>query len=109
MNMANANLAAAKLTYVRLVAAYMDGSDLTNADLSGADLTDGYLDDANLTGAKLSYTHLKGAVLRRANLTGAKSTRREPINPVSPIHTVDLIGTNLTDADLTCTKLTETF
>ena len=80
VDLSNATLTGADLSWADLSNANLSGADLISANLSwanlsGADLSWVNLDHANLTGANLSGADLSWVNLDHANLTGANLSR----------------------------------
>lgn len=102
-NLENTNLTDVNLDGADLTGANLRGANITGADLSSANLTDALLTKANLYSANLSGADLTGALLDKANLrsadlrgvgfTEAHLTRAD-------LHSADLRGADFSDADL---------
>jgi uncharacterized protein YjbI with pentapeptide repeats len=76
-NLSGANLANGDLAWVNLVAAILEGADLTKVKLDEADLGNGRLARALLAGASLKTADLSGADLSNVDLTGADLTEAD--------------------------------
>jgi serine/threonine-protein kinase len=97
--LANLNLAKAKLLGVnfyqcKLTGTNLQGADLSDADLGRASLSQAILKNTNLNNAYLGYADLQGADLRGANLTGAHLR-------YAHLKGANLCGANLCDAQVT--------
>lgn len=92
-DLADADLRHANLTHADLAATDLHGAQLWKSTLTGADLSEANLSYAILAGADLTHANLLGA-----NLTGASLTHAEISGNLSD---AILIDTNLTGADLT--------
>ena len=99
-NLSYANLRNADLRNADLFGTNLSGADLRNANLSGADLS-----GANLSGADLSCADLFGADLRNANLSDADLFGADLFG--ADLSCADLSGANLFGADLSCTNLSD--
>jgi len=95
VELAEANLSFAYLSYADLSHADLSRTNLHHATLRHADLSLTSLRNADLSEADLSYSIIKGADLRGAILRNAK------------LRGTNLLGANLKDADLRGADLTD--
>jgi hypothetical protein len=89
----DADLVGADLSFANLVWALLRYADLTRANLVSAELSGAILSDTTLTGANLVTAHLGATDLRDADLTGADLRDAD-------LGSADLTGADLTGADL---------
>jgi hypothetical protein len=107
LDLSNAYLRLAKLTYADLSGASFYGADLSNADLSDSKLTGAVIGPAIFRDAILSGTDLRGAYLRGTDLRGAYLFGAKLAN-ADLAEGADLTGAKLKDADFSGVDLTET-
>ncbi len=115
-NLSAADLTEAKLRGANLQGANLSGADLTGAQLKGVNLEDANLRHADLTGASLGGSNLESANFTKATLTDAKFEEDVPSWKYPPDEAdsgdaaeqgVNMLGTILTDANLTGVDLSD--
>jgi uncharacterized protein YjbI with pentapeptide repeats len=106
VDLREAALSRADLTYFFLIGADLTGADLSGTNLTAATLRGADLTNANLQGADLSYADLSGAILRQTNLRGANLERADLSNLL--LDKADLSGANLCGTNLSGSLIYET-
>jgi uncharacterized protein YjbI with pentapeptide repeats len=104
-SLTEANLTEANLSWANLTCASLSWANLREANLRGANLTDATLSWAKLTEANLREANLREANLRGANLTDATLSWANLTE--ANLTCANLRGANLTDATLSWANLTE--
>ncbi|HEY9764322.1 MAG TPA: pentapeptide repeat-containing protein [Trichocoleus sp.] len=98
VNLAGASLNHADLSSSNLANANCIGADMIRVKLAGADLSGALLSGANLSGANLRRTNLENSSLAGANLSGADFSGAILKN--TNLEDANLRGANLTEVDL---------
>jgi uncharacterized protein YjbI with pentapeptide repeats len=98
-----ANLSKAHLRQTYLKKANLKNANLSEANVSGANLSEASLEEANMSGANLSHANLSKARLEEANLSGA-NLRKADLSEAC-LKEANLSGANLRKANLSRTNL----